>query len=160
MYISYYGEGVYQTGSENQNNLRQFSTSIKIFESSFFPYCIKDWNNVSEKLQKIKSAIQFKMKILSFIRLKEKLIFKIHGIDGIKLVNRLKLRLSHLNEHKSRHNGRVPIESIFSCGLESEITHHYFLCCNLFSDLRIELPNDICALNPTSSRKTFESSPV
>ena len=28
----------------------------KCFESSFFPYCIKEWNNLSEELQKIKST--------------------------------------------------------------------------------------------------------
>ena len=38
--ISYSGEGVYQIRSANQKNLRQFSTRTKIFESSFFPYCI------------------------------------------------------------------------------------------------------------------------
>ena len=36
-----------------------------------------------------------------------------------------------------------------SCGLEPEITLHYLLCCNLYCHLRIELPNHICALNPT-----------
>ena len=100
------------------------------------------------------------MKILRFISFKENLIFKIHGIDGIKLVNRLRLRLSHLNEHKFRHNLRIPIDSICSCGLEPEKTHHYFLCCNFCSDLRIEFLNDNCTLNPPFSRKTFECSPV
>ena len=68
--------------------------------------------------------------------------------------------LSHLNVHKFRHNLRVPIDSICRCDLEPETRHHYFLCCNVCSDLRIELLNDICALNPTSLRKTFECSPV
>ena len=35
MYISYCGEGVYQIGSANQENL-QLSTRVKLFESSFF----------------------------------------------------------------------------------------------------------------------------
>ena len=82
---SYCGEGVYHTGSTNQENL-QLSTRIKTFESSLFPYCIKEWNNLSEKLCKV----QFKIKTTSFIRLKENLIFEIHGINGIKLVNRLR----------------------------------------------------------------------
>ena len=68
MYISYCGERVYQTGSPNQENL-QLSTRIKIFESSFFPQCIKDWNNLSEKPRKL----QFKIKMTSFIRNKENL---------------------------------------------------------------------------------------
>ena len=42
-----------------------------LFESFFFPYCIKEWNNLSEELLKIESTVQFKTKILSFIRPKD-----------------------------------------------------------------------------------------
>ena len=66
-YISYCGEEFYRKRSAYQKDLRQFSTRTEIFESSFFPYCIKEWNNLSEKLWKIKSTDQFKTKILSFI---------------------------------------------------------------------------------------------
>ena len=47
---SYCGEGVYQTGSTNQENL-QLST-IKTFDSSFFPNCIKEWNNLRDNSAK------------------------------------------------------------------------------------------------------------
>ena len=93
------------------------------------------------------STVQFKTKILSFIRSKENSIFKIHDTDGIKLLNRLRLHFSHLNEHKFRHNFRATMHPMCSCGLEPEATFHYF--CNLYSDLRTELLNDIIALNPT-----------
>ena len=43
-----------------------------------------------------------------------------------------------------------------SCGLEPETTLHYPLRCNLYSDLRTELPNDICALNPTLKKLSHE----
>ena len=79
-YISYFGEGVYRTRSADQKNLRQFSTRTKIFELSFFPYYIKKWNNLSEEP---KPTVQFKMKIISFIRPKENSIFKIHDTNGI-----------------------------------------------------------------------------
>ena len=82
--ISYCGEGVYQKRSANQKKLRQFFTKTKILETFFFSYCIKEWNNLSEELLKIKSTVQFKMKILSFIRPKENSIFKIHDRNGIK----------------------------------------------------------------------------
>ena len=155
-YISYCGEGVYRTRSANQKNLRQFSTRTEIFDSSFFPYCIKEWNNLSEELRKIKSTVQFKTKILSFIRPKENSIFKIHDINGIKLLNCLRLHFSHLNEHKFRHNFRATIDPMCSCGLEPETTLHYLLRCNLYSDLRTELLNDICALNPTLKNLSHE----
>ena len=155
-YISYCGEGVYRTRSANQKNLRQFSTRTKIFESSFFPYCIKEWNHLSDELRKIKSTVQFKTKILSFIRPKENSIFKIHDINGIKLLNRPRLDFSHLNEHKFRNNFRDAIDPTCSCGLEPERTLRYLLRCNLYSYLRTELFNDICTLNPTLKNLSHE----
>ena len=114
-YISYCGEGIYQTRSANQKNLREFCTTTKIFESSFFPYCIKEWNNFCEELRKIKS---------DFNRLKENSIFKIHDINGIELLNRLRLHFSHLNEHKFRQHFRATIDPTCSCAIEPETTLH------------------------------------
>ena len=48
-----------------------------LFESFFFPYCIKEWNNFIEELLKIESALQFKTKILSSIKTKENSIFNL-----------------------------------------------------------------------------------
>ena len=72
-----------------------------------FFYCIKEWHNLSEELQKIVSTVQLKPKILSFTTPKENSIFKIHDTNNIKLLNRLRLHFSHLNEHKFRHNVRT-----------------------------------------------------
>ena len=58
-YISYCGEGFYRTRSAYQKDHRQFSTRTKTFESSFFPYCITEWNDLSEEFRKIKSTVQF-----------------------------------------------------------------------------------------------------
>ena len=68
----------------------------------------------------------------------------------IKLLNRLRLHFSHLNEYKFRHNFGPTIDPIRSCGLELETTLHDLLHCNLYFDLRIELLKDIFDLNPTS----------
>ena len=61
-YISYCDEGVYRTKPANQKNHRQFSTRTKIFESSLFPYCIKEWNNLSEELRKLNQQFSLKQK--------------------------------------------------------------------------------------------------
>ena len=103
----------------------------------------------SEELRKIKSTVQFKTKILSFIRLQENSVFKIHDINGIKLLKHLRLHFTHLNEHKFRHNFRATIDPICRCGLEPETTLHYLLRWNLSSDLRTELLHDVCGLNPS-----------
>ena len=43
-----------------------------------------------------------------------------------------------------------------SCGFETETTLHYLLRCNLYSDLRKELLNDVFALNPTLKNLSHE----
>ena len=43
-----------------------------------------------------------------------------------------------------------------SCGLEPETTLHYLLHCNLYFDLRTELLNDGCVLNPTLKNLSHE----
>ena len=70
--------------------------------------------------------------------------------------DRLRLHFSHLNEHKLRHNFRATIDPMCSCGLEPETTLYYLLRCNLYSDFRTELLNDICALNPTLKKLSHE----
>ena len=69
--------------------------------------------------------------------------------NGIKLLNSLRLHFSYLKERKFRHNFRATVDPKCSCDLEPEKTLDYLLRCNLYSDLRAELLNDICALNPT-----------
>ena len=113
-------------------------------------------NNLTEKLWKIESTVPFKTKTFSFIRPKQNSIFKIYDINGIKLLNRLRLHFSHLNEHKFRHNFRATIDPVCSYCLERVTTLHYPLRCNLYSDLRPELLNDICALNPTLKKLSHE----
>ena len=119
---------------QDQQIKRTLDNSLQeIFESSFSPYCIKEWNNVSEELRKIKSTVQFKIKIISVIRPKKTSIFKIHDINGIKLLNRLRLHFSHLNEHKFRHNFRDATDPMCSCGLEPETTHSITFCIAIFT---------------------------
>ena len=59
-------------------------------------------------------------------------IFKIHDPLGIKLLTRLRLGLSHLNEHRFRHIFKDCLNPLCSCSLEVESTVHYFLHCHHF----------------------------
>ena len=58
------------------------------------------WGNLRGELRKIDSINTFKSSILNFIRPRENSIFSVHDINGVKLLTRLKLDFSHLNEHK------------------------------------------------------------
>ena len=59
-------------------------------------------------------------------------IFKIHDLLGIKLLTRLRLGLSHLNEHRFRHNFQDCLNPLVSCSLEVELNIHFFLHCHHF----------------------------
>ena len=43
-----------------------------------------------------------------------------------------------------------------TCGLGPGTTLHYLMRCNLSADLRTELLNDVCALNPTLKNLSHE----
>ena len=55
---------------------------------------------------------------------------------GIKYLTRLRLGLSHLNEHKFRQNFQDCLNSLCSCSLEIETTNHFFLHCHYHNDIR------------------------
>ena len=63
-------------------------------------------------------------------------IYDIHDPTGIKFLTRLRLGLSHLNEHKSKHNFRDCLYPLCSCSLEVESTTHFFLLCKYYNDIR------------------------
>ena len=92
-----------------------------------------------------------------FIRPTASPIYTIHHARGLKLLTRLRLGLSHLREHKFRHNFNDTINPFCSCGTNSiESAEHFLLhCpnfplyrCSLFDSLR---QKDICILPYSSS---------
>ena len=97
------------------------------FANSFFPYTIKEWNDLSPKSRKSVSYEAFKNSLLKFIRPSPNCLFNVSDSLGIKLT-RLRLGLSHLREHKFNHNFQNTINPLCPCSLESESTTHFFLC--------------------------------
>ena len=66
-------------------------------------------------------------------------LFSIYDPLGVKLLTRLRLQFSHLNEHKFRHGFEDTINAMCACGSEVEFTEHFFLRCHLYSPQRLEL---------------------
>ena len=60
----------------------------------------------------------FKNSILKFIRPKPNGISSIQNFEGLKLLTRMRLGLSHLAHHKFRHNFQDYLNPIYSCGQE------------------------------------------
>ena len=72
---------------------------------------------------------------------KKNSIYAIHDISGLKLLTRLRLNFSLLNEHKFRYKFEDTINPICRCGFESETTNHYLLHSKPYTDLRLDLLN-------------------
>ena len=66
-----------------------------------------------------------------FLNLKQKSLFAIHDPPGVKLLSRLKF--SHLNEHKFRHNFKDALSPMCDCGSKTETADHFFLRCPFFA---------------------------
>ena len=65
--------------------------------------------------------------ILKFIRPKPNRISSTQNFEGLKLLTRMRLGLSHLADHKFRHDSRDCLNPICSCGQEIETTSHFLL---------------------------------
>ena len=103
----------------------------KIFQSSFFPYCIKIWNGLNPDLQNIDSDKYFKSKISPFIKIKLNSIFSVYDMYGVKILSRWRLNFSHLNEHKVQHGFNNGINCMCDCMCMCEPQkQHYTFSCN------------------------------
>ena len=80
-----------------------------------------------------------------FCQAKRNSVFEVNDLNSVKLLTRLKLDFSHLNEHKFRNTFHDTINPMCSCGKEPETTLYYLLCCDLSLNYRLELLNYICA---------------
>ena len=142
-YLNHYSDGEYQTRSACQNKMKTLSRRTKAFNSSFHLYSIKEWCALTEEIRSIVSINEFKEIILRFIRPKENFVFAIHDTKGLKLLTRLRLNFSHLNEHKFRCGFKDRVDPLCKYGLETEATLHLLLVCRLYSTIRTELLDNI-----------------
>ena len=89
----------------------------------------------------------FKKSLLTFIRPSGSSVFNCHNLRGVKLLTRLRLRLSHLPEHKLKHGFQETLNSICSCGNDIETSAHFLLYCLHYSNERSTFPNTIKNIN-------------
>ena len=82
-----------------------------------------------------KSFLIFRNSFLKIERPMQNSIYNIHDPVGIKYLTRLRLGLSHLNEHKFRHNFQDCLNPLHSFSFEVEKTNHHFLHCHYYNDI-------------------------
>ena len=75
--------------------------SVSAGRKSFFPYCIDEWNKHNSDVRKAKFIYKFQKSIK--IEKLENSFYNDHDPFGVKLLSRLRLQFSNLNQHKFRH---------------------------------------------------------
>ena len=91
-----------QTIATRNSNILTFYCRTDCFKFSFFPSTLKDWFNLDSSIRNLESLAIFKTRLLSLICPFQSNVYNIFDPIGLKLLTRLRLGFSHLNEHKFR----------------------------------------------------------
>ena len=94
---------------------------------------------------------------MNFFSIRKRSLFLIHDTVGVKLLTRLWLQLSHLNEYKFCNNFKGCMIPIYDCGAETETTCHFFLCFQFFAHETHKLHGDVYQID-TSIKNLKEES--
>ena len=129
--------------TRSQATVHQYFTQTEAFKNYFFPNVIHEWNKLDINLRNSCSISVFKNSIVRLIRPKCNSVFLVHNPIGIKFLNRLRLGLSHLREHKFKHNFQDCLDPFCTCSNEVESTTHFFLHCQHFTQQRQNLLNSL-----------------
>ena len=115
------------------------STAKQIVSSIFFfPSTLNDWFNLDLNIISSDSISIFKSRLLSLIHPIQTNIYNIFDPKALTFLTRLKLDLSHLNEHRFQHNFQECLNPLLI-----EDTSHYLLHCHNFSHHGVALMNSV-----------------
>ena len=106
--------------TRNHNNIPLFNVKHEYFRNSFFPSTVIEWNKLDNNIRNSESVSAFKKQILKFIRPSPNSRFNVHNPHGIKLLTRLRVGVSHLREHKFRHNFQDSLDLLCNCSRHVE----------------------------------------
>ena len=76
-------------------------------------------------MRAVKFNKQFKSMLMQFSTLKTRL-FSIYDPTDLKILTKLRLKFSYLNERKFHHIFRNAVKPMCDCGADIETTRHFF----------------------------------
>ena len=123
----------------NQDVIGQIRARTEKFQSSFYPNCISEWNQLDPEIRLAPSIAVFKTKLLSIIRPPAKSVFGIHDPIGLSYLSQIRVGLSNLNFHKFRHNFKDTVNPLCPTNDGIEDTEHFLLLCPSFDIQRRDL---------------------
>ena len=84
---------------------------------------------------------RFKSMLMKFLSVQERSLSSIHDLTSVKLLTRLRLKFSYLNEHKSSHNIKDTVVAMCDWNRNGN-NRTLFLALNLFCNWKIKTPYD------------------
>ena len=118
-----------------------------IFKYLFFPSTISEWNKLELKIRQSKTLLTFRNALMKIGTPIPKPVYNVHNPVGLKLLTRLRLGLSHLNQHKFNHNFQDCLNPLCSCSLEVESVSHFFLHCHYYSNIDPTFLNELQSID-------------
>ena len=116
----------YTTRSVQKREIPFFKTKTNFSKNTFFPAVILEWNKLDINSRNSASCNVFKRVILKFTRPELDQMFNVNSSEGLKFT-RIRLGLSHLADHKFRHNFQDCVNPVCSCDQEIETSTHFLL---------------------------------
>ena len=111
------------------NNYENYAIKTESFSHSYFPYCVREWNQLDPQIKAQHSVSLFKKKLIELIRPNKRSVYKVVDLKGVQLLTRLHVKFSDVREHRFRNNFFVTPACM--CNKDDETTEHYLLRCRL-----------------------------
>ena len=131
----------------NQNLVPQIYCRTNLFSDSFFPTAIKEFNKLDYQINHRLSFESFRRVILKSIKPVTSSLFDACDPHDVKLLTKLRVGLSHLREQKFRHGFNDTVDPFCPCNMETETVSHFFLRCLNYTNLRLDLMNELMIID-------------
>ena len=123
----------------NQDVIGRIGARTEKFQSSFYTYCLAEWNKLDPELRHAPSVVVFKKKLLSIIYPAAKSIFGIYDPVGLSYLTQIRVGLSKLNLHKFLHNFKDTVNPMCPTNDGIEDVEDFLLLCPSFEIQRRNL---------------------
>ena len=119
------------------SNYENYAIRTESFSQSYFPYCVRECNQLDQKIKSQPPVSLFKKKRIELIWPNKHSVYKVVDLKGVQLFTRLHVKFSDLREHRFQHNFFVT--PVCMCNEDDETTEYYLLCCRLHCLHRVAL---------------------